>query len=614
MHRLPLLPILLLLALLPTAAPAGNALRGSDSPYLAMHGDDPVDWQPWSAEALARAKRENKLIFVSIGYFSCHWCHVMQRETYRNAEVARYLNQHFVAVKVDRELNPALDAYLIEFVTRTRGVAGWPLNVFLTPAGHPLVGMTYLPTKRFLTLLAQLEEQWRESPDYLREAAAEAAEVLRGEPPSPTPPLTAADVARYADALVEQALQIGDNLSGGFGEQTKFPVAPHLQALLTAWQRKPDAALKELLELTLDRMASQGLRDHLGGGFFRYTVDPGWHTPHFEKMLYGNALLARLYLQAAKAFRRPDYAEVARDTLDFMLAEMLTPQGGMVASFSAVDEASVEGGYYLWDDDTLQRVLDRQELALVRQVWGMQGPAAHGAGHLPMLQMTPAEAAKVLGIDARLAEKRFQSARNKLLAERRRRQLPVDDKILAGWNGLALSALVAGARQLDEPRYRQAGQAVRDYLLKQLWDGQRLWRARGRQGEMGQATLEDYAFAAQGLLDWAELVDSEADRRLARRWVSDAWQRFFDDSGWKLSDQTLLPGGYGVAMFSDSPLPSPSAVLLRTAWRLAGDEADRRRIREVAAHGHTRLDEAAFEYPGQVMLLTLLGPATGASR
>ncbi len=605
MHPRPLSSIFLLLVLLPLAVSA-NTLRGSDSPYLAMHGDDPVDWRPWSAEVLAQAKRENKLLFVSIGYFACHWCHVMQRETYRDEAVARYLNEHFISIKVDRELNPALDAYLIEFVTRTRGSAGWPLNVFLTPDGHPLVGMTYLPTARFKTLLSELQDQWMEAPDYLRQVAAKAAEAMKGAPLTPAPALKAADVRRYEDVLVSQALTLGDEMSGGFGEQTKFPLAPHLRSLLAAWQHKPDTALKEFLTLTLDRMALRGLRDQLGGGFFRYTVDPGWYTPHFEKMLYGNAQLAVLYLRAAQAFDRPDYAAVARDTLDFMLREMMAPAGGMVASFSAVDDAGAEGGYYLWDNETLERILDKQQLLLMQQVWGMQGPPPHDGGHLPMMQISFADAAKVLGMDAGTVEKQFQLTTERLLAERRKRQLPVDHKILAGWNGLALTALVAGARQLDDVRYRQGARKIRNYLLETLWDGQRLWRARGKRGELGQATLEDYAFAAQGLLDWAELTNSKTDRQVVRRWVDDAWRRFHDGSGWRLSDQMLLPSGYGVAMFSDSPLPSPSVVLMRTAWRLAdaeGDKALRARVLKAAASDHTELETAAFEYAGQVELL-----------
>ncbi|MCF6209907.1 MAG: DUF255 domain-containing protein [Gammaproteobacteria bacterium] len=605
MHPRPLSSIFLLLVLLPLAV-TGNTLRDSDSPYLAMHGDDPVDWQPWSAEVLAQAKRENKLLFVSIGYFACHWCHVMQRETYRDEAVAGYLNEHFISIKVDRELNLALDAYLIEFVTRTRGSAGWPLNVFLTPDGHPLVGMTYLPTARFETLLRELQDQWLEAPDYFRQVAAKAAEAMKGTPLTPAPALKVVDVQRYEEILVSQALALGDDMSGGFGEQTKFPLVPHLRSLLAAWQHRPDAALEEFLTLTLDRMALGGLRDQLGGGFFRYTVDPDWYTPHFEKMLYGNAQLAVLYLRAAQVFDRPDYAAVARDTLDFMLREMMAPAGGMMASFSAVDEAGAEGGYYLWDNETLQRVFDKSQLALMQKIWGMQGVPPYDDGHLPMMQMSFAEAAKVLDMDVRMAEKQFQLATERLLVERRKRQLPVDHKILAGWNGLALTALVAGARQLGDVRYRQGAQKLRNHLLETLWDGQRLWRARGKRGELGQATLEDYAFAAQGLLDWAELTNSKADRQMVRRWVDDAWRRFHDGSGWRLSDQTLLASGYGVAMFSDSPLPSPSVVLMRTAWRLAGradDKALRERVLKAAASDHTELETAAFEYAGQVELL-----------
>ncbi len=605
MHPRLLSSIFLLLVLLPLAV-IGNTLRDSDSPYLAMHGDDPVDWQPWSAEVLAQAQRENKLLFVSIGYFACHWCHVMQRETYRDEAVARYLNEHFISVKVDRELNLALDAYLIEFVTRTHGSAGWPLNVFLTPDGHPLLGMTYLPTARFETLVRELQGQWLETPDYFRQMAAKAAETMKGTPRMPVPALKVVDVQRYEEILVSQALALGDDMSGGFGEQAKFPLTPHLRSLLAAWQHRPDAALKEFLILTLDHMALGGLRDPLGGGFFRYTVDPGWYTPHFEKMLYGNAQLAVLYLYAAQAFDRPDYSAVARDTLDFMLREMMASAGGMVASFSAVDEAGVEGAYYLWDNETLQRILDKPQLALVQQIWGMQGVPPYDDGHLPMMQMSFAEAAKALDMDVRMAGKQFQLATERLLAERRKRQLPVDHKILAGWNGLALTALVAGARQLGDVRYQQGAQKLRDHLLETLWDGQRLWRARGKRGELGQATLEDYAFAAQGLLDWAELTNSKADRQVVRRWIDDAWRRFHDGSGWRLSDQTLLPSGYGVAMFSDSPLPSPSVVLMRTAWRLAGKEDDkvlRERVLKAAASGHTELETAAFEYAGQVELL-----------
>jgi len=584
-----------------------NGLRGHDSPYLAMHGDDPVAWQTWSAEVLAQAKKQNRLLFISIGYFACHWCHVMQRETYRNPQVAKLLNKHFISVKVDRELNPALDAYLIDFVQRTRGAAGWPLNVFLTPEGHPLVGLTYLPKDRFFTLLTDLQQQWQQAPLYLAQTAAKAAAMLKGEPARPDPALKPGDGRRYETVLVQQALQLSDEMDGGFGEQSKFPMAPQLEALLSAYEHNSTPSLKSFLTLTLDRMATQGIRDHLGGGFYRYTTDPGWQMPHFEKMLYDNALLASVYLRAATLFKRTDYIVIARDTLDFMLDNMRGPQGALFASFSAVDADNVEGGYYLWEDEMLQSILTHKEYRLLQVLWGLEGHADFAAGHLPRVQMSLDEAASQLQIDKNLAQKHYQSAREKLLSVRARRNLPVDDKLLAAWNGLALTVLAEAARLPGGEKYRNAAKGVRDYLLNTLWDGQHLLRAKGKQGELGQAGLEDYAFAAQGLLAWAELTNNDDDDfQLVTRWVNDAWRRFYSGTGWLLSDQTLLPSGFGVAMLDESPLPSPSSTLLKISLIVAQRSNDRllmARIKQALAAGHTQLQQAAFSYPSQVTLL-----------
>ncbi|MCF6256602.1 MAG: DUF255 domain-containing protein [Gammaproteobacteria bacterium] len=605
--KLAIWALMVTLSLLAFTGPAlANALGNHDSPYLAMHGDDPVAWHTWSAEVLARAKKENKLLFVSIGYFACHWCHVMQRETYRDPQVAKLLNEHFISVKVDRELNPALDAYLIDFVQRTRGVAGWPLNVFLTPEGHPLVGLTYAPKDRFFTLLSDLQQQWQQAPLYLAQTAAKAAATMKGEAAPPDPALKPGDGQRYETLLVQQALHLSDEMDGGFGEQSKFPMVPQLNALLSAYAHNATPLLKDFLTLTLDRMATQGMRDHLGGGFFRYTIDPDWQTPHFEKMLYDNALLARLYLRAATIFKRADYADIARDTLDFMLDNMRGSEGALVASFSAVDADNVEGGYYLWESETLLDILTREEYRLMKILWGLGGHADFSAGYLPRVQMSLDEAASQLQIDNGLAQKQYQSAREKLLEVRARRNLPVDDKLLAAWNGLALTTLVEAARLPGGKKYRNAAKSVRDYLLNTLWDGQRLLRAKGKRGELGQAGLEDYAFAAQGLLAWAELTNNDDDFRLVVRWVNDAWRRFYSDTGWLLSDQTLLPSGFGVAMLDESPLPSPSSTLLKISLLVAqrsGDKMLLARVKQALAVGHTQLQQAAFDYPSQVTLL-----------
>ncbi len=309
----------LLLLLLPGLSPAlTNQLIEHPSPYLAMHGDDPVQWQEWGEEALERARKENKLLFISSGYFACHWCHVMQRESYRNPQVAAFLNRHFIPVKVDRELQPALDAHLIEFVRRTRGHAGWPLNVFLTPAGYPLYGLTYSPKAQFSALLLRLEGAWDKQPEQLTEMARRAAlEMEESKPASADGGVI--DSRKLQQGLVTMALAMGDDLVGGFGAQNRFPMAPQWLVLLDVQASSKDEDLQALAQLTLDQMANLGLRDHLQGGFFRYTVDPAWQTPHFEKMLYTQALLSRLYIRAAHLFDRPDYLQVAADTLDFTL-------------------------------------------------------------------------------------------------------------------------------------------------------------------------------------------------------------------------------------------------------------------------------------------------------
>lgn len=348
------------------------------------------------------------------------------------------------------------------------------------------------------------------------------------------------------------------------------------------------------------------MRDHLGGGFYRYATDPGWQTPHFEKMLYDNALLASLYLRAAKIFNREDYEIVARDTLDFMLNEMQSSQGAMVASFSAVDGSGVEGGYYLWETETLLGILSRDEYHLMKMLWGLEGTSSLEAGYLARVQMSIGEAASQLKMNAEIAQKRYQSAREKLLKVRASRKLPVDDKLLAAWNGLALTALVQGAKLPGGKKYQDAAQGVRDYLVNTLWNGNRLLRAKGKGGELGQASLEDYAFAAQGLLVWSSLTDSADDFQLAARWVSDGWRRFYDDSGWLLSDQTLLPSGFGVAILDESPLPSPSSTLLKLSLQVAersGDKMLKARAKKALAAGHLQLKQAAFDYPTQVRVL-----------
>ncbi len=312
--------LILGLLALPVQAALLNELRDHPSPYLAMHGADPVHWQIWGPDALERARSENRLLFISSGYFACHWCHVMQRESYQNPETAALLNRHFIPVKIDRELQPALDAHLIEFVQRTRGSAGWPLNVFLTPEGYPLLGMTYERPTAFRELLGKLQNAWSRESDKLKGMALKASEQMaRSRSPAAVEPVDPQGLRRR---LVASALELGDDLQGGFGRQNRFPMAPQLSVLLDSLRPQPNPELHAFLELTLDQTATQGLRDHLAGGFFRYTVDQGWQIPHFEKMLYTQAQLILLYIKAADVLERTDYLDVARDTVEFVVREM----------------------------------------------------------------------------------------------------------------------------------------------------------------------------------------------------------------------------------------------------------------------------------------------------
>ncbi|MFV2054948.1 MAG: thioredoxin domain-containing protein [Thiohalomonadales bacterium] len=587
-----------------------NQLADHPSPYLAMHAEDPVAWQVWGEDVLARARKDKKMLFVSVGYFSCHWCHVMQRESYSDVGVANKLNTHFIPVKVDRELYPALDAYLIDFVQRTRGHAGWPLNVFLTPEGYPVVGITYLPKQQFTELVVKISDLWDKDRAYLNKVAAQAAAVQTKQSPlidknktigvKPT----AQAVNRYLASFSQQAMQQSDEMLGGFGDQTKFPMTSQLQLLMRSYASNHSKPIQEFVILTLEQMATQGLRDHIGGGFFRYTTDPGWQTPHYEKMLYDNANMALLYFSAAKTFKRSDFAAIATETLDFMLRELLTPDGALVASLSAVDQAGIEGGYYLWQKQQLRSLLTKQELQIVSLLWDMQTPAVADAGYLPRQVVSPDSVAKDLKLPLDKVLAQIASAYKKLFKARQGRRVPVDTKQLAAWNGLALAAFVEGAKTKRGQKYQDAAASIRNYIVKKLSDGKnRLWRAQSKSVAIGQAGLEDYAYVISGMLAWAQLVNSPEDYKLASQWADTAWRKFYTATGWQLSDESLLPPGIGVPIVSDNPMPSPSSVLISSSLRLAkvnNNTSLRQRAEASLGLGERLLRVQAFYYASQI--------------
>jgi uncharacterized protein YyaL (SSP411 family) len=350
-------------------------------------------------------------------------------------------------------------------------------------------------------------------------------------------------------------------------------------------------------------MAQRGLHDHLSGGFFRYAVDPGWGIPHFEKMLYDNANLAMLYLEAGRVLDNPHYFEVARRTLDFMRDRMWHDDGALVASFSAVDDANVEGGYYLWQAQDLAGVLTQEEVQLAASLWGLGRPAELEAGNHIRYAMTLQEYAEESGIDAADAASVLQRTREKLLAARARRSLPVDDKLIAGWNGLALHAFAAAAKTWPDSSYPETAAALREFLLEQLWQDGRLQRALAAGRPLGSASLEDYAYVAAGLLSWARLNDRRQDYVEARSVAEAAWSRFYRDNGWYQEDGTLLAPTSAEEMVADGAMASPAAVVIEVSLELAAyfdDEGMRRRALSALNRGDTLLSRAPYWYASQL--------------
>lgn len=609
MSRSFILTCLILALPLVVDASLQNKLAGHSSAYLAMHGHDPVAWQEWNADTVARAKREKKLLFVSSGYFSCHWCHVMQRESYQNSAIAALLNKYFIPVKVDREIHAALDSRLIEFVEKTQGYSGWPLNVFVTPEGFPLVGMVYVPPDNFKELLEKLAEQWRTQADDLSLLARQAGRELSKVTMARKANVSAQRSREFEKLFLQQNYTLADEMQGGFGQQNKFPTVPQLMVLLDIYPRQAKPRLKNFLELTLNQMASMGLRDHLGGGFFRYCVDPGWQVPHFEKMLYDNALLAELYLDAAQTFKNPLYKSIGLETLDFMLRDMNTGKAGLAASLSAVDDKGIEGGYYLWEQTELKKILSADELAVANLVWQLEGPPdiEHGqhlvqAGNADLI-------AKLLKMNTPLVLSLMQSAQDKMLTARAKRHVPKDNKRIAAWNGLALSALIKGINAGEKERYLKAAGAIKKELIQGHWNGKQLSRIIGKKGRLGEGGLEDYAYVARALLDWAQVTGNKQDWLDANMMINQAWQRFYTKQGWLLAENSLLRYGAGQAVIADGAMPSASAILIQATLKLIKHKPDKR-LKQLAmlalSSGHQAIEQEPFWYASHIGLMNSL--------
>lgn len=565
-----------------------NDLKNHHSPYLAMHGDDPIQWNSWSDATLDKARQQNKLLYVSIGYFACHWCHVMHQESFKDPGIAKLLNDHYIPVKVDRELNPVLDKRLIEFVQVTHGVAGWPLNVFITPEGYPLVGSTYMPREHFQGILQTIGQRWNADSALIKRKAQDLNKQLSGILGILELTTKKTSIASQAKLFLEKTMEEADDLQGGFGDQ-KFPNFPQLHALLTINEQQPSPEIDEFLRLTFDMMITQGLHDEIGGGFFRYTIDPGWKTPHFEKMLYTNAQLPVLLLKAADYFDHNEYRETALETIDFMLREMRGKQG-FIASLSAVDNEGNEGAYYLLTEDTIRQVLNKQEQTIALAVWNLQQEAEHGQGKLP-IQTDPIKSlAQTLKTSQNVLQKNIVSIRHKLRNYRQKtRHLPRDDKQLSAWNGLVLSAFASALPHRKS--YRTSGDELARFLLS-LWDGKQLKRS----VESSQpGTLMDYAAVARGLLEWADATKQPRYAAVGAAIVDQAWRLFYHDMAWTESSASLLPNQVATSHIADTPISSPETLLLQASSMLGGQLMNNR-TQSVLALSNRSLNADPFAY------------------
>ncbi len=536
-----------------------NRLRFEGSPYLLQHKEDPVDWWPWGEEAFQAAREEDKPVFLSIGYSTCHWCHVMAHESFADETVAEAIDQDFIPIKVDREERPDVDAVYMAACVAMTGSGGWPLTVLLTPEQKPFWAGTYLPKQALLSLLHQAAQLWREDRGSLLAAGEELTAHLKS--PEDT------DAGSPDRGLVRRAVDLYAHRFnprwGGFGDAPKFPTPHDLIFLLRYAKRTGDAHARAMAEKTLEGMYRGGLFDHVGGGFARYSTDEMWLIPHFEKMLYDNALLALAYTEAYQLTRRPLYREIVRRTLDYVLRELTDPQGGFYCGQDA-DSEGVEGKYYVFTASELRDLLGPEDAEVFCRWYGVTG-----AGNF--------EGKTVLSLIAQeqieQEPERIRCLRENVYAYRLRRTLlHKDDKVLAAWNGLMIAAMARAGLALGEPRYLDAAVRAAEFVKKDLTDGDGRLLARWREGRAAHpAKLDDHAFCAWGLLELYSVTFRPMYLEEAQRLMEQLLERFFDreDGGYYpyASDgEQLITRTKEVY---DGAMPSGNAVAALVLSRLA---------------------------------------------
>jgi uncharacterized protein YyaL (SSP411 family) len=562
-----------------------NRLISEKSPYLLQHAYNPVDWHPWDAKAFDKAKKEDKPVFLSIGYSTCHWCHVMERESFVDPMIAQLLNETFVCIKVDKEERPDIDSVYMKVCQMLTGSGGWPLTIIMTHDKKPFFAATYIPRRtRFgrtgmMELIPRIQSLWESRREELIKSAEKVTDLFMK-----TEGVHTVKNGELGESILkttfEELDRQFDECNGGFGVAPKFPSAHNLLFLLRYWKRSGNEKALHMVEKTLKAMRLGGIYDHLGFGFHRYSTDSKWLVPHFEKMLYDQAMLTLAYTEAFQATGRGEYEQTVRETLTYVLRDMTDPQGGFYSAKDA-DSEGEEGKFYLWTEDEVSRFLSADETNLVRKIFNLEKGGNFedestwkrtGRNILYMKKSLDENASK-LGISSGMLQEKFDIARQKLYDERVKRVAPSkDDKILTDWNGLMIAALAKAARVFDETEYRDASKKAVDFVLNKLLDSKGRLLHRYRDGEVAiPGFLDDYAFFIWGLLELYETTFEVEYLVSALKLSEELAKHFWDeeDGGFFFSGDDAEEILVRKKEIHDGAIPSGNSVAFLNLIRLA---------------------------------------------
>lgn len=550
-----------------------NRLILEDSPYLLQHAHNPIDWFAWSEEVLQLAQQQNKPVFLSVGYSTCFWCHVMAEESFDNLEVAKLLNAHFISVKVDRETRPDIDAHYMASVEHMTGSAGWPLSVFLLPDGSAFLGGGYFSPEAFISLLSKVRNLWQQVPGKLELRAKKLAKQLEQKNAIQTNLsfLDVSDAALLAKAKDKILMQY-DHLYGGFGYQAKFPHENWLLFLLSLYAREPEPLVHQVLDKTLRAMAYGGINDQLAGGFHRYATDPRWLIPHFEKMLYTQAQLSRVYLLMYQLTEEPFYAEVAQQTIDYVLTDLAFPVGGFYAATDALSRHG-EGDYFLWPQPAFEAAVGKDLGALATALFSVTPEGDYQGKNILYRRQSLAEHAALNQLEFVQLKKDFLKIKTALLASRNSRVPPFKDKkIIAGWNAMMIESLVLANEVLKKPEYLRAAVQSADFIWwNQFFKDKKLYRVFLQSHASFDGALDDYAYYASALLS---LYDATGEPVWLARVIelTDIMISLFWDphqGGFFVSSVAMQGGVKRFKSFKDHEVVAANAIALKVLLRLA---------------------------------------------